>query len=626
MATASSDERPRALEALARQLWFGLAAYRLYPDRPDRAGFAATADLIARAASAALATGPVDFEVSGDGIHADGSALRTDGTLARLARVCFERRIERLTVAGPPSATDLDTVFRVLTTPVEKLDRVGGPARALGGVRAIGFGRLGPAGSAPGGRPLALAEGTLPDDALEGTVEERVDALLRHLRASIVRNDDPGGGSTAWSDRVLDLPADLRTAVVGRLVGEAASDPLAERLIRSMTNAELTRALVELGGDGDEAVVLARRLADAGVRLPEIVDLTAALRAGREDASTIIAGLEQIGTPTDDLRADSVSDALASYLVATEAEDVRSICWLAEAEQEQATAIGIATLQDYLALERDRHQFDQVASTWVASVRAAVVGRSIRRVHELLTATEGITVPGDDRPFAAVFVSAVLRPEVVAALIADAEPDDAVAVADVLEPFGEPGVAALFDLLADEEDRGRRAALLGVLRRLAPGRTAAVADRLRDPRWYVVRNAVNVLRHAGDPEALDLLAAAAQHTADAVRREAVWGLVAGGPAAMPHLVAAASSPDASVRRLTVEALGGLHAPEAAEALAGIVRSGGDLATRKLALERLGTSRAPGARGGLERLAGSGRALPRALRRRARALAAGRADA
>jgi HEAT repeat protein len=160
---------------------------------------------------------------------------------------------------------------------------------------------------------------------------------------------------------------------------------------------------------------------------------------------------------------------------------------------------------------------------------------------------------------------------------------------------------------------------------LAPGRTAAVADRLRDPRWYVVRNAVNVLRHAGDAEALGLLAAAAQHTADAVRREAVWGLVAGGPAALPHLVAAASSPDPSVRKLTVEALGGLTNPEAAEALAGIVRSGGDLATRKLALERLGSSRALGARGVLERLAGSGRALPRALRRRSRALAAGRSE-
>src|SRR2546423_15655290 len=96
---SNSDERIRALEALARQLWFGLAAYRLYPESPDRAGFVATADLIADAARSALATGPVDLEVTDEGFAAAGTELRTDGTLARLARGCFERRIDHLIVS-----------------------------------------------------------------------------------------------------------------------------------------------------------------------------------------------------------------------------------------------------------------------------------------------------------------------------------------------------------------------------------------------------------------------------------------------------------------------------------------------------------------------------------------------
>jgi hypothetical protein len=620
------DERLRALEALARQLWFGLAAYRLYPESPDRAGFVATAVLIADAARAALSTGPVDFEVTGEGLSASGIPLRAEGTVARLARVCFERRIERVTVSEAPSPHDLDVVFRVLTTPVEQLDRLGGPSSMLADVRTVGFGRLGPLGTVRGGRPVGEPEADLPPDLASGSIGERVDALLERLRAAIIDDADPAHTDGAVSDRVLDLPPELRTAVFGKLVGEASSDPLAERLIRSMTNAELTRALVDLGDRDGDAVGLAERLAETGVRMPDIVDLTAALAAGHEDASTIIAGLDQIGTSVEDLAPGSVPEALANYLTATASEDVRSMQWLADAEREQATSVGIATLQDYLALEHDRHQFDQVADVWMEAVRAALLGRSDRRVRELLTAVEGIKVPGDDRAFSTVFLPGVLRPDVVGAVMD--EPDDvgASSAVQMLEPFGEPGVVALFDRLADEEDRGRRAALLGVLRSLAPGRTQALADRLRDPRWYVVRNAVNVLRHSDDPEALDLLAGAAHHAADAVRREAVWGLVSGGPAALPHLVAAASGADDAVRRLTVEAIGGMHVPEAVEALAGIVVSGRDLGTRRLALERLGTNRAPEALQHLRALADGRRPrLPRSLRRRAHVLANARSS-
>jgi HEAT repeat protein len=295
--------------------------------------------------------------------------------------------------------------------------------------------------------------------------------------------------------------------------------------------------------------------------------------------------------------------------------------WLAEAEREQSASVGIASLQDYLALERDRHQFDQVAEVWVESMREALRDRADRRVRELLTAVEGIKVPGDDRAFSAVFVPATLRADVIVSLMTDPEKEGRASAVQMLEPFGEWGIEALFDQLAEENDRGRRAALLGVIRSLVPGRIGAVAARLGDHRWYVVRNAVNVLRHTGDPQVLDLLAGAAQHESDPVRREAVWGLVSGGPAALPHLVAAASSSDGSVRRMTVEALGTMPVAEAADALAGIVVSGRDLGTRRLALERLATNRAPESADQLQALVAKRRPkLPRSLRRRARVLA------
>src|SRR5439155_20515548 len=97
-----------------------------------------------------------------------------------------------------------------------------------------------------GGRPTGHAAAELPSEALSGSIEERVEGLLQRLRDAIVEEDDPESDH-GLSNSVLDLPLELRTAVLGKLVAEASSDPLAERLIRSMTNAELTRALVDLG-------------------------------------------------------------------------------------------------------------------------------------------------------------------------------------------------------------------------------------------------------------------------------------------------------------------------------------------------------------------------------------------
>jgi HEAT repeats len=631
-------EREQVVSSLLRQLWFGLAIYRLYPGTSERVGFQATAGLIQEAARSALESGPIDVEVTADGFSVTGLDLPADRPLQRLARVCFERRAERLQVTGVPTATELEAVFEVLTMPVEHLDQAGGMENLLHDVHAVALGRLGPIQSQPfaegGDRgPVAFdQEGSPIDmdspllvDGLQGPLTEQVEAILDRLRSVIEQLGAQGVHGVdlyqTLSDSFVDLSAELRRAVMARLIEDAADDPLAERLIGSMSNSELTRALVELGKDGREPIGLAHQLTESGVRSADIVDFTEALEAGYEEASTILAGLERIGSPTEGLDpGGTVSDALAAYLIATEQEDLRSMKWLAESAEEQSSSVALATLQDYLGVERDQLQFDQVAGVWVDAIRDAVRNREFRRVIELLSAVDGIKMHAEDKPFFDVYGPQVLDRKVVRQLMLLEGEADGPGAASVLSSFGDVGVEALFEQLAEEEDRGRRAGLLGVLRQLAPGRAKTVVPRLSDPRWYVVRNAVNVLRHTGDPDVLELLAGASKHTAEAVRREAVWGLAAGGVAAVPYLAQLANAPDRGVRRLSVQALGGLTAPEAVGALTTIVISGSETETRRQALDALAEHNSSESRDALRSLAGRVRPrLPRALRKHAKSL-------
>ena len=607
MVMDNPKERAQVVAGLLRQLWFGLAIYRLYPGTSERAGFQATAGLIQEAAHKALESGAVDVEVTAQGFSSPGLELRPDRPIERLARVCFERRAERLQVTAVPTAVELGAVFEVLTMPVDHLDRVGGMEVLLTDVRSLALGRLGPirTTTSENGQPGAEELVTHDDeevapldlstpfeaDELEGSLTERVESVLGRLRTEIERLGVQGVRGLdlyqTLSDSFVGLSAELRRATMARLIEDAADDPLAERLIGSMTNAELTRALVELGKDGREPIGLAYQLLESGVRSADIVDFTEALEAGHEEASTILAGLERIGSPTQGLDpGGSVSDALAAYLVATEQEDLRSMKWLAESAEEQSSAVALATLQDYLGVEQDQLQFDQVAGVWVDVTRDAVGNREYRRVIELVSAVDGVRVEAGDRSFFDVYGPQVLDQKVVRQLMLLESESEGPGAASVLASFGDVGVEALFEQLAEEEDRGRRAGLLGVLRQLAPGRAKTVVPRLSDPRWYVVRNAVNVLRHTGDPDVLELLAGASKHTAEAVRREAVWGLAAGGAAAVPYLAQLANAPDRGVRRLSVQALGGLTSPEAVGALTTVVLTGSDTETRRQALDAL----------------------------------------
>jgi HEAT repeat protein len=638
--TSERVARERPVTALLRQLWLGLSTYRLYPENPQRPGFAPAVERIGVATQEALAVGRVDVEIRGDRFVLAGTPLPHDGNVQRLALACFERRVERLTVVAVPTGAELEQLFSALTRSLPDLEEVGGVENVLreAGVASVFLSAIGP-GTVEGADhaieetipasqvPLdvdVLASELMLED-LHGSPSDQAETLLTRLRQVFEQGAMRGGPlielHTAAHDMLTDLPDEVRRSLLEMLVDRVRDDPLAGSLIGTMNSSQLTRALVDVGRGGRRSPVeLARDLAASGVREVDIVDLTRALEAGHEDVGTIIAGLEQLGIDLEEGQASagaSVLEVLSDYLTATERDDLRSMQSAAEVGGPELRAAQLLAVADYLSLETDLERTGEALDIWAEELRNAVRARDDREVASLLHPLREALLGGtEDRAVLyAACIRSALVPEVVLDAVTAEAAEDHPHLATLLGPFGDEGVEALLDLLGDEQDRNRRGLLFGALRRIVPEHTKPVVARLSDERWFVVRNAVLLLGSAGNAAVLPRLAEAARHPSPEVRREVPDAIAsAGGAAAVPYLVRMALEGEPDLRQQAVSSLGTLMGAEAAEGLADVVRGSSDRALRTQALERLAAR--PEGRATLEPLIarGSGTRLPWRLRR------------
>ena len=108
---------------------------------------------------------------------------------------------------------------------------------------------------------------------------------------------------------------------------------------------------------------------------------------------------------------------------------------------------------------------------------------------------------------------------------------------------GDEGIEKLFQRLEEEKTAGARMALMRFIAQTGKAGLEVARRRLRDERWYVVRNACQVLSELKDPELLQDLAPVLQHSDDRVQKAASDVIIKGrDPArakifaeALPHL-------------------------------------------------------------------------------------------
>jgi hypothetical protein len=649
---ADMVDREAAIAALLRQLSSGLSAYRLFPGDLRQPSFVAAVERIRGAAEKALRWGPVETEILGARFRTASGPVMSDERIERLALACYQHRAERLAVRAIPDTHDLAVLYEALSAQPEEGSIEGmGAALRVAGVTSIGVSELAPQateavddGLSPSVEQRALWQRledpeSLAADLLDeglATILEQAQALFRRLQKLVGLLPEKQSKTFELYRRlhevVAQLPDPVRRALALLLIQRAGEDPLAERFVGTMTDAELARVLVDLGAEGGpDPKELAAQLVMMGARREDLVDLTVALLAGQEESGTILAGLERVGISVrppsaGSAVAETVSELAARGLLGMGQDDVRAIREVFPSSEDDQLRLALEAVQDYLSIESDLEQLGEVLTVWAHELGEVLEARDIERVDRLLDAVQGVRAgtaehDAEKRAMIHAFLRRVLdRP--LLAKVASVADGDATVTVRLLERFGQIAVESLLEDLAGEEERGRRALLLGVLSEMARAHPGPVAARLSDPRWFVARNAVTILYRSGGPDVVPLLVEAAGHPHPAVRREVVSGLLdVAGLDALAELINLAGDRDESVRISVVRALGGMTSAEACSALGRLCLDLSAPADRRRALEELARHSAPEATAVLRQVASSrGRPrLPWRLRRHARGL-------
>lgn len=139
--------------------------------------------------------------------------------------------------------------------------------------------------------------------------------------------------------------------------------------------------------------------------------------------------------------------------------------------------------------------------------------------------------------------------------MAAAPPERAARIEQFLGRVYKSVYPALLEALAASNDKGVRKAVLGLLNSRDGVPVEHLWPLMRDPRWYVVRNAVQLATGSGDPELIQHLERLLRHGDARVRREVVRSLDSlADPRSLSLLAKALQDEDSSVRILAVRSV------------------------------------------------------------------------
>lgn len=151
--------------------------------------------------------------------------------------------------------------------------------------------------------------------------------------------------------------------------------------------------------------------------------------------------------------------------------------------------------------------------------------------------------------------------------------------AEILKRAGARAANYLIDRLADEEDRGNRARLVSLLKDMNRSSYVPFTARLKDPRWFLVRNVVHILGELGDAAALPALKEIARHEDPRVRKELVRTYTRFGTQECEDLIVeAVLDVDRAVQVAAVNALSILRGRRSAGVVLEVIRRAGPYAS------------------------------------------------
>ena len=187
-------------------------------------------------------------------------------------------------------------------------------------------------------------------------------------------------------------------------------------------------------------------------------------------------------------------------------------------------------------------------------------GLCLNILREVVARTSAGSVPPEMEAAIAEIVCKAADPDLIA-LIAEPlrtgrSPERVEMAVEYLRLTGEAGIEAFIELLAAEPDRRVRARMCEVLTRVGASAISVLGEHASDPRWFLARNALNILGKIRQPKAVAAVTAALNHLHPYVRVEAIRAaFLIDSPGATKLVLGLINDPEPTVRKAVVNAIG-----------------------------------------------------------------------
>jgi len=538
-------------------------------------GHPAAVDGLARACAALSAllaeTGPVELAATRDALL--WSDLRfTSSTAAQLARLLRRRRAAGLLLEPEVSTDELEVFLRALTLDARSAREAGSLCAELAAagivhlrVRDLDFSGIALVEgdeeiSAPeAGRFSSrvvrrlLANGSLTPDQLATWVASGRTAA--DLLQALFDGSGVGGGVGAWgaaaaagalraaADDFCESPDAERAAAIAELhprLRGGDRERLVQELAASVSrHASARDCLAQLSAALSPQVTAELRLAIGRAAAREQSEAGTASAAAPRISARQLANLRQAfaADDVDTLRdVETDSDGLAALL---ELPEDRASAALSPAAAEVGRALGDRSLEgdvaDKLLALAERADVPPDALPQIlprveagylrllSSGRTADAAALVESVH-WGSIGEG-PVPAAIRGLAER-ISSRESVEVLVLALPGMTEEAFRRVPALVENLEPTAVRHLLGALAETDDRRLRFLLLELLAKLGSAVARDAASLLSDPRWYVVRNMLLILRRIGDSKSLPAVRKCVAHPDLRVRLEAIQNLFA----------------------------------------------------------------------------------------------------
>ncbi|MGI9648274.1 MAG: HEAT repeat domain-containing protein [Acidimicrobiia bacterium] len=564
-------------------LGIGWGVYELYPNPVEQQAFLSAAKRLE-----ALGEGSITYEIGAGTVVCDGEELNLErGGTSRLSLRLFVHEVEWLELVGVPTPPDLSQLFTLLAADENDTRAAGGIASALqlanvSSISVIQRGLLTEVLEKPWEERAAEGSPVAAEDEGEGvervarlatmvavgaSAEEVADALQAGVDDDPARmadafcnayrlvypGDDPGADDESEPDLLaayrhvpvskppIDtfaaafflLPLDAQVQILSDFLTSRA-DGFHSLLLDQFAGVELAELAPHLDETSyNELVNYARDVVDtdtgsADELLPMVSgakDVKSARMSAADRIREMIDGIGGFGGATGGL-AGQLRD-----------------------ETGRAEELGLYVLRVLFEVEDRPDRFDRLVDTWSRGISEEVeAGNMERALAALSVGVDKVELSPAKQGAVEDGLVELLRSDYTVFSQAAADPQSREEVAELLQKFGEPAATHLLERLSDEEDPATRRILIGLLVVVGARFPGPILRFFKDPRWFVVRNAVTIAGKIGGEQWVPHLRQLLDHADHRVVVEAMRALAPIAPdEAVPGLVRGLAHPHERVR-------------------------------------------------------------------------------